>query len=319
MLKYETSFTIILTRLHKSIISEESVTVKKSTAHISTTNDERQGLVFSFDYRSEMSRYCTILRSRSHNISTNTPQGLAHSNAATLNIIKGLGENGQYETTSPLVSNCDDTLLPSKQAYPKWRNTNHTIKSIYIQKALTKRAKERGLNQYAITMKFTPTLAEKIMAKGAGHIQEALTRQLKRALGYAPDMWTHLEASASNKADKHDTYNIHTKSAVSHSYGVLHMHGAITLSQNDLAKAKDVVRRINKSTNSIFKNHEIRLDEIHNELGWVGYCHKHHIVNSILLGDVERYSRTRDLGRIAQELYEEDRRKHKINHRNNYV
>ena len=289
--------------------------MKKSTAHISTENDERQGLVFSFNYRSEMSRYCTILRSRSYNISTNKPQELAHSNAATLNIIKGLGKNSQYETTSPLVSNCDNTLLPSKQAYPKWRNTNHTIKSIYIQKALTKRAKERGLNQYAITMKFTPTLAEKIMVKGAGHVQEALTRQLKRSLGYVPDMWLHLEASVSSRLDKHDTYSIYTKGAVSDSYGVLHMHGAITLSQNDLAKARDVVRRINKSTNSIFKNHEVRLVAIHDELGWVNYCHKHNVLNNIILQGVKRYSRTKVLGFIARELYEEDRRKHKINHR----
>lgn len=296
-------------------MSEEGVIVKTSVPHISTEDDERQGLVFNFDYRSELSRYCTTRMSKSYNISTNSSQKMAHSNAAILNVIKGFGKNGQYETTSPLVSNCDDTFQPSKQAYPKWRNTNHTIKSIYIQKALTKRADEQGRNQYAITMKFSPKLAEQIMTKGAGHIQETLTRQLKRALDYAPDMWVHLEASVSSRTDVSGTFNIHTKGPVSHSRGILHMHGSIALNQCDLAKVKDVVRRINKSTNSIFKNHEIRLVGIRNEIGWVDYCHKHRILNNTLLQGVKRYSRTRDLGCIAQGLYEEDRRKHKINYR----
>jgi len=291
------------------------VSLSDSLPAITTEDDESQGLVFSMDYgKAIMSSYRTKDGGRSRNNSTISRANIRRSNAATAYRINDLGIDGQFEVTSSLVSNSKESHEESKYAYAKWVETNHTIKSIYIQKAFAKRAEEQDRNQYAITMRFSPELARKIMAGGAAHIKEALTRQLRRSLGYAPDMWLHLEAVVSDKPDKNHNYKIDGKGAVSHSRGVLHMHGAIAINQKDLGSVKRVVRSLNGSTSSIFQNHELRLERIHDALGWVDYCHKQTLLNDGLLIGVKRYSRTKVLGSIAQELYEEDRRNHKIKH-----
>ena len=167
-------------------------------------------------------------------------------------------------------------------------------------------------------MRFSPKLARKIVEDGAGFIQSRLALQLKRRLGYTPDMWLHLEAVVSRKEDKHHMYKIDGKGSVSRSHGVLHMHGAISLNRSDLDIVKRVVRNINKSTSTVFQNHELRLKKIYDGLGWVVYCHKNRRENIMLLDGVERYSRTKALGSESQELYEADRQKHKAIHGTTY-
>mgnify|MGYP000173182868 CR=1 FL=1 len=280
--------------------------------------DEQQGLILKLNYREELSSYCTLLMSKSDNNSTSIARMWAYSNTVTGSVVNSLSEHSQYGAITPVVSNSEDHYQQSKQAYPKWRHTNHKIKSIYIQKALAKRAEEQNRNQYAITMRFSPKLARKIMADGAAHIQEALTRQLKRSLGYAPDMWLHLEAVVSEKPGKNDNYKIDGKGSVSRSHGVLHMHGVMAVNKEDLNVVKCVVRNINNSTSSIFQNHELHLEPISDAIGWVNYCHKRPALNNMLLNGVTRYSRTKILGSVAQVLYEADRRNHKTKHATTY-
>lgn len=292
--------------------------MKVSPPAVTIDSDDEQGLVFELSYSEALSSYCPKMMSRPDNNSTIVARNWAYSNAVTSSVVKSLSDNGQYETITPLVSHSEDDYQESKQAYPKWRHTNHTIQSIYIQKALAKRAEEQDRNQYAITMRFSPNLAREIMVKGAAYIQKGLARQLKRSLGYAPDMWLHLEATVSSKKDKNDMYKIGEKGSVSQSHGVLHMHGAIAVSRAELAVVKRVVRSLNNSTSSVFLNHELRLKLIHDDLGWVDYCHKHRLLNNILLDGVERYSRTKALGSVAQDLYEYDRKNHKTKHDTTY-
>jgi len=300
-------------------MTEKHTHLSALSSAVTTEDDEHQGLVFSIDYGTAiMSRYCMINGAKSYNVSTIKHTNIRRSNAATARCINNLGINGQYETIPPLVSNSKESVKESKYAYPKWRDTDHTIQSIYIQKALAKRAREQDHNQYAITMRFSPKLAHKIMADGAAHIQEALARQLKRKLGYAPDMWLHLEATVSKEKDKNHNYKVDGKGPVSHSRGVLHMHGAIAITRSDLSTIKRVVRSLNNSTSSTFQNHEVHLDLMHDPLGWVGYCDKDALLNNALLNGVTRYSRTKALGSVAQELYEADRCTHKAKHGTTY-
>lgn len=295
------------------------MSLKTSQPAVITEDNESQGLVYSIDYSKViMSRYRTINSTKSYSLSTTRRANVRRSNAATASRINDLGIDGQFETIQSLVSTSKDDDKDSKHAYAKWRDTDHTIKSVYIQKALTQRAKEQDRNQYAITMRFSPKLARKIMAGGAAHIQEALARQLKRSLGYAPDMWLHLEATISREKDKNHNYKVDSKGAVSHSRGVLHLHGAMAINRQDLDSVKSVVRSLNGSTNSIFQNHELQLKLIHDSLGWVSYCHKDASLNNALLNGISRYSRTQALGSVAQKLYEEDRKMYKVRHAKTY-
>lgn len=270
--------------------------------------DEKQGLILGLDYHNGLARYCTKHMRKSHNISTNIPKKTAPSNTATLIVINALIRMPLYRENGALVISSDTGKQWINYAFPKWRHTNHKIKSIYVQKALAKQAKEQGRNQYGITMRFSPKLALKIIKNdGALYIQARLTNQLKRALGYSPDMWLQLEAVCSEKKDKHHNYSIAGKGSVSRSHGVLHMHGAIALNESELMAVKRVVRSLNRSNSSVFKNHELDLTLIDDELGWVDYCNKHPVLNTMFLNGVSRYSRTKRLGGIAQELYEEER------------
>lgn len=285
---------------------------------ITFDNDENQGLVFNFNYKQGLSKYCPNLITKSYNNSTSPPKNLPYSNAATVRLIKALGVNGQYETLASLVRNSEEVFQESKHAYPKWRHTGNTVQSIYVQKALSKRANAHRRNQYAITMRFSPILAQKIMDNGIGFIQSRLALQLKRSLGYTPDMWLHLEAVVSEKPDKNNIYKIDGKGSVSRSRGVLHMHGAIAFNEQDLGMVKRVVRSLNNSASNVFQNHELHLTLIHDALGWVDYCHKHRLINNMLLDGIERYTRTKALGSEAQKLYEIDRKKHKAAHGTTY-
>ena len=270
--------------------------------------DEKQGLILGLDYHKRLPSYCTKWMCKSDNISTNIPKKRALSNTSTLIVINALYSMSFHDRNDSLVINSNIDKQWLKYAFPKWRHTNHKIRSIYIQKALAKRAKEQGRNQYAITMRFSPKLGLKIIKNGGAlYLQARLTNQLNRALGYSPEMWVQLEAVCSEKQERSINYNIAGKGSVSLSHGVLHMHGAIALNESELMAVKRVVRSLNRSTSSVFKNHELDLTLIDDGLGWVDYCNKHPVLNIMFLNGVNRYSRTKILGSIAQELYEEER------------
>jgi len=276
--------------------------------------DENQGLILGMDYRKSLLSYCTMVMTKSDNNSASTPKKKAISNTSTLIVIKALDKSSIPGDTSPLVISSDVDKQWLEYAFPKWRHTNHIIRAIYVQKALAERAKHQNRDTYAITMKLSPKLASKVLKNGgAAYLHERLTAQLKRTLGYSPDMWLNLEAVCSEKPDKNDSYKIDGKGSVSRSHGILHMHGAIALNESELMAVNRVVRSLNRSTSSVFKSHELDLTLIDDELGWVDYCNKHPVLNKMLLNDVNRYSRTRILGSIAQEIYEKDRRGVNIN------
>jgi plasmid maintenance system antidote protein VapI len=287
-------------------------TATLKTVPIVIEEDEKQGLILGLAYHKSLRSYCTKWMRKPDNISTNIPKKRALSNTATLIVINALDSMPIYDRNDSLVisSGIDKQWL--KYAFSKWRHTNHKIRSIYIQKALAKRAREQDRNQYAITMRFSPKLGLKIIKNGGAlYIQARLTNQLKRALGYSPDMWLQLEAVCSEKQERSVNYNIAGKGSVSRSNGILHMHGAITLNESELMAVRRVVRSLNRSTSSVFKNHELDLTLIDDELGWVDYCNKHPVLNTMFLNGVSRYSRTKRLGGIAQKLYEEERGKYK--------
>lgn len=286
------------------------------TSKITWEENEQQGLVFHYDYNAILSKYCTTVISKTYNISTKKPIKTVQANQVTTLLNKPLQLAKAKETNRAVVNNCNKIDINPKLAFPKWRHINHENEAIYIQKALAVRAKQDKRNQYAMTMRLSPSLAKKVMQKGAGYLQERLTTQLRRSLDFAPDMWLHLEATVTESHDsfQNGDYQIkRKKGSVSHTRGLLHMHGVVTLSRVDIPKMKHVVRSLNNSTDSVFHNHELDLTLLHDDIGWVDYCHKHNFINKILLGDTQRYSRSQILGKLAQTIYESDRKQNKMN------
>lgn len=312
-----------------------------SDSFIHFEDDERQGLIFNFNYNDLLLEYCSSFKDTSNKRRSIFQQKHGNANALTSNIIASLTVFSNYEEYDPLVSNISiskthkdiidvDKDLEPRRAFPKWVNTNHDVKSFYIQKALAKQAQETGRSQYAITIRISPSLARKAMTEGgAGYIQNRLAIQLKRKLGYSPDMWLHLEAVIKEKSKKDDVFDVGSSSTankrnkrnkrlkardkmpISKSKGCLHIHGSIAIHQSDVKAVKQVVRNLNSSSNSSFLNHELDLKPIYDELGWVTYCHKHQLLNNMLLKGTRRYVRTKALGSIAQKIYEADRRQYK--------
>jgi hypothetical protein len=296
----------------KAYMDDNTSLNKKKTPHMSPkiiADDEHSGLILAGDIMEHNLRRTQ----KSYNKSTKRPKRFLSSEDPTVSYIKALGGAPSDEQGDALVidskTNIESLKLPFpeglKYAFPKWRDTPHQVRAIYVQKALAKRATENKTNQYAITIRLSPMLGRLILDNGgAKYLLSRLALELKRTIGYSPDMWIQLEGV---NRKKNGVTNL-IKGSLSLTQGVLHAHGGIALKEKEIDGWKRVVRKLNKATTPTLRNKELRSKPIYHGFGWVGYCNKNPSLNKVLLKDTTPYSRTQALGSLAQELYDVDRK-----------
>jgi hypothetical protein len=264
--------------------------------------DLKRGLILKACRREFLSGFCTHMIRMSDKKSTNRPKNIVFSNYATRELVKAGGDHASLRRITSSVYSSNELI---KSAYPKWRHTTEVIKSHYHQKALREQANKLGHRPYAFTMLLSPTLGKQIVNKGgSGYLHERLTLKLKRALGRIPVIWLVLEAVKAK-----DSRNItkRGKGSVDRSNGLLHAHGAISLDPSEIQTMDRVVREMNDSEDSKFKNQELRTQVIKDDAYWVEYCNKHRFLNQMFLNGLQRYSRSKVLVGNAEKIYQSDR------------
>lgn len=269
---------------------------------MTTKNEPERGLSLMLNRAEVMSDFCKRIIEKKDKFSTNYPRSSLFANTLTQAIIRAGGISWFINNTgSPVISMYENKL---HHAFPKWRHLSQINRCYYLQKALNQKCTQTDTVPIAMTIRLSHEFARTIIGNsGAGYLLERLTLKFKRSLNRSPDMWLILEATTNELDTKNKG---RPKRTISWSKGLLHVHGAIALYENEKAIFKKIVRDLNDSSNSKFLNNELRLKLIEN-LGWVDYCHKNSFLNDCFLAGIQRFSRSNSLHSLARKLYENDR------------
>lgn len=269
-------------------------------------NDESRGVILAAERRHYLSEFCTHVTKKSDNIPTDKPRGLALSNRLTRELINADGIIEVAQASVASVYSYNDFAI---KAYPKWRHTSDIVERHYHQRALRELAQGQGLQPYTLNIKLSPALGREVINNGGcPYLLERLALKLNRALGRRPTMWLVLEA-ATTETSKNPIKS--GKGPLNRTRGVLHVHGAIAMQKSEMATVARVIRAMNASNNSVFKNNEFESKRISDDAYWVEYCNKHQHLNQMFLNGLEHYSRSLALCSQAKKLYEADRKQYK--------
>ncbi len=197
--------------------------------------------------------------------------------------------------TRDKVDLCDKTLvdiplllsnyLNHLKSLPEWRDLSDTTRAVYYQRVL----QHEWSNTHAITLRFSNVTIKKAMSNSKGpmdYIRRRLEEKFKQKLTGSADYWFTLEISAA---------------------GNLHLHGAISLLDNDIQSTKDALHAVNENINPAFKNKAVRIDQIYDGIGWAAYATedfrktRKHITKGNLL------TCSKSLKEPAKKLYELER------------
>jgi len=186
---------------------------------------------------------------------------------------------------------------------PKWKDTTDKLRAIYYQLAIELLAETTSASTpYRLTFNLTPDFTRKVMKEGGLTIvHDRLSKRLKR-IGCEADFWLAIEAVIKN-GGKSGGWN--------HFKGRPHIHGSILLTPEQKEIVSGAIRTINGPANVIFKRNETRLLPLEDEKGGgkrhAEYCLKHVGWNNVFMPHTNNLSRTTRIGRVAKELYEQDR------------
>jgi len=186
---------------------------------------------------------------------------------------------------------------------PKWKDTTDKLKAIYYQSAIELLAGTTSASTpYRLTFNLTPEFTRKVMKEGGlTFIHDRLSKRLKR-IGCEADFWLAIEAVIKNDG-KSGGWNRFK--------GRPHIHGSILLTPEQKEIVCGAIRTINGPANVIFKRNETRLLSLEDEKGGgkkhAEYCLKHVGWNKVFMPHTNTLSRTKRIGQVAKELYEQDR------------
>jgi len=139
----------------------------------------------------------------------------------------------------------------------------------------------------------------------ASECNDLLRKALKSSLNRNVDLWFHIEmASCGGK-------------------GKEHIQGSMLISENEHDRVKQALRKMNSEANADFRKFELRLRHkkrrsltienglMRTDINWAMYCYKEHATVKVTYLDqdrsqiVEPFSKTREIGRLAEKLYNE--------------
>jgi len=259
-------------------------------------------------------------------LSKSTGQSKGAKIRRTSNILQHLrdsAEEKKYGVYS--IDTFIDLLPPIEQdknnKLPEWKNIGKN-KLCFYQLAMQQIEEQENLidkpdNEKLMLVPFVFNLSERLQQRlirakrtEASECNDLLKKTLKKHLNRNVDLWFHIEmASCGGK-------------------GKEHIQGSMLISRNEHTRVKQALRKMNSEANADFRRRELRLRHkkrrsleikqglMRTDINWAMYCYKEYGTVKITYLDqdrpqiVEPFSKTREIGRLAEKLYNELRVRH---------